>query len=278
MPSTDWLLSNCFDEVLARAGHRVFLVRTQVELAEVLECEQVDLLIADFRLLDPVPHGPVCLPVIDQTDRSFLPQLQQEYASILRTPGQKESILRTVENALQDFGKASQVWGKGQCTCGRVETVPEGGIAMLRMAVFVTLSLAVLASVSCEDETTNSGVELVTVAGIVRNADTGVPIAGVENSAGRHQVPGRSADRDRRRIRIGGSKGLDTVVSHGRLQCFSRPFVPDDQWRHSTGGCQRRCAGFGDSRVPKHHRRWLGIHCGNRQLPQDARRRQRRHL
>ena len=50
---------------------------------------------------------------------------------------------------------------------------------MLRILLFVALSLAVLASVSCEDETTNSGVELVTVAGIVRNADTGVPIAGV---------------------------------------------------------------------------------------------------
>ena len=56
-PSTDWLLSNCFDEALARAGHRVFLVRTQVELAEVLECEHADLIVADWKLLDLPPAG-----------------------------------------------------------------------------------------------------------------------------------------------------------------------------------------------------------------------------
>jgi hypothetical protein len=103
--STDWLLSFGFDQELVRAGHRVHLVRTESELLEVLRGEPIDLMVADCRLLDPLPASPARLPVVDQDDADRLPQLRQKYADILKTPGQKTTILRTIEYALQDLSK-----------------------------------------------------------------------------------------------------------------------------------------------------------------------------
>jgi hypothetical protein len=104
-PSTDWLLGKGFDQELAGQGHCVYLVRSEIELNDVLRYETMDLIVGDFSLIDGLPTGPSFLPIVDASNRDQMPLLREKYAYIVKTPGLKTNILGTVEYALQDSRK-----------------------------------------------------------------------------------------------------------------------------------------------------------------------------
>jgi hypothetical protein len=105
-PTVQRLVDLGIQNELTARGFKVYVVRSQEELAEVITDTRLDLAIIDFHNVDrftgALTRGTSILPVIDKSFASELPALREKYAYILKVPGQKSTSLTTIDLAVRD--------------------------------------------------------------------------------------------------------------------------------------------------------------------------------